>query len=376
MIDRLLSTSIEARLSDGKAIVVLGPRQAGKTTLLRRLEGKFPAPVLWWNGDEADVRAMLREPTSTRLRQMVGASRTVVIDEAQRIEGIGICIKLMTDNLPGVQVIATGSSSFELASRLAEPLTGRKWEFTLLPFSYGEMARHNGALQERRVLAQRLLFGYYPDVVNHPGREREILKELSGSYLYKDILAWQQIRRPAEMERLLQALALQVGNEVSASELGQLCGISSETVERYLDLLEKAFIVFRLGAFSRNLRNELKKARKVYFYDNGIRNAVINNFVPIETRADTGALWENFLVAERRKGWLFRHGGPGSWFWRTHAQQEVDYVEEVDGRLYAWEFKWNPKSKARIPKPFRDAYPELVESGVVTPENFEKFLLI
>ena len=229
MITRMLERTIEEKLADRKAIVILGPRQAGKTTLVRALTAKMPGPLLWWDGDEADVRAMLREPTSTRLRQMIGHHRVLVIVEAQRIEGIGLCIKLVVDNLPGVKVMATGSSSFELSSRLDEPLTGRKWSFTLLPFSYAEMATQAGAMQERRLLAERLLFGYYPDVVNNPGQEREILKELSGSYLYKDILAWQQVRRPAELERLVQAVALQVGNEVSPHELGQICGVSGET---------------------------------------------------------------------------------------------------------------------------------------------------
>ena len=298
----------------------------------------------------------------------------LVIDEAQRIENIGLCIKLIVDNLPNVKVLATGSSAFELANRINEPLTGRKWEYLLLPFSYEEMCIHSGELEERRLLENRLIYGYYPDVVNSPGDEQPILKQLSSSYLYKDILTWQQIQKPAQLEKLVQALAFQVGNEVSFHELGQLCGLDNQTVERYVDLLEKAFIVFRLGSLRRNLRNELKKSRKIYFYDNGLRNAIINNFNPMNLRADTGALWENFLVSERQKRLAYHEISVNRYFWRTHAQQEIDYIEERNGQLHAFEFKWNTTAKARIPKTFTRAYPDST-GKIITPDNLQDFLL-
>ena len=375
MIQRILEKRIEKRLPDSKALILIGPRQAGKTTLTKLLSAKMPQPVLWWNGDEADIRSLLADPTSTRLKQLIGSAKMLVIDEAQRIENIGLCIKLIVDNLPDVKVLATGSSAFELANRINEPLTGRKWEYYLLPFSYEEMCMHSSDMQERRLLEHRLIYGYYPDVVNSPGDEQPILKQLSSSYLYKDILTWQQIQKPAQLEKLVQALAFQVGNEVSFHELGRLCGLDNQTVERYIGLLEKAFIVFRLGALRRNLRNELKKSRKIYFYDNGLRNAIINNFNPMSLRADTGALWENFLVSERQKLLAYHEISANRYFWRTHAQQEIDYIEERNGKLYAFEFKWNASAKARIPKTFTRAYPESI-GKIITPNHIQDFLRI
>ena len=375
MIQRILEKHIEKRLSDSKALILIGPRQAGKTTLTKLLSKKMPQPVLWWNGDEADIRSLLANPTSTQLKQLIGSAKMLVIDEAQRIENIGLCIKLIVDNLPDVKVLATGSSAFELANRINEPLTGRKWEYYLLPFSYEEMCMHSSDMQERRLLEHRLIYGYYPDVVNSPGAEQPILKQLSSSYLYKDILTWQQIQKPAQLEKLVQALAFQVGNEVSFHELGQLSGLDNQTVERYIELLEKAFIIFRLGALRRNLRNELKKSRKIYFYDNGLRNAIINNFNPMSLRADTGALWENFLVSERQKLLAYHEISANRYFWRTHAQQEIDYIEERDGKLYAFEFKWNASTKARISKTFTRAYPESI-GKIITPDHVQDFLTI
>src|SRR5690606_6271522 len=290
------------------------------------------------NGDEADVRTLLENPTSTKLKAIIGKAKTWVIDEAQRIENIGLCMKLVVDNIKGTKMIATGSSAFELANRINEPLTGRKWEYYLYPLSYGEMVEHHGLLDEKRLLSHRLIYGYYPEVVLHPGEEGERLKELTGSYLYKDLLTWENIQKPDKMERLLQALAFQVGSEVSYNEIGQWVGLDNQTVERYIGLLEKAFIVFRLGSLSRNLRNELKKSRKIYFHDNGLRNAVINDFNPVNLRNDTGALWENFLMSERIKWLGYQRLFTNRYFWRTTVQQEIDYVEERDGVMQAYEF--------------------------------------
>eukprot|EP01035_Chromulina_nebulosa_P040785 gene40785-55132_t len=342
-VERQLLAQMEQRLKGNKAIILLGPRQVGKTTLINQLAEKTGGETLWLNGDEADVREALTNTTSTKLRALIGKNTLVIIDEAQRVENIGLCLKLITDNIKGVKVIASGSSSFDLANKINEPLTGRKWEFTLFPLSYNEMCQHHGLLDENRLLEHRLVYGYYPDVVTNPGDEQEILKQLSDSYLYKDILTWENIQKPERLEKLVQALAFQVGSEVSYNELGQQTGLDNETVERYIHLLEKAFIVFRLPSFSRNLRNELKKSRKIYFYDNGLRNAVIKQFNALAFRNDVGALWENFLVTERMKTLEYQRVFANRYFWRTHAQQEIDYIEERGGQLHAYEFKWNAK---------------------------------
>jgi predicted AAA+ superfamily ATPase len=298
----------------------------------------------------------------------------VVLDEAQRIKDIGVKLKLITDQLPDIQLIVTGSSSFDLANQVNEPLTGRKWEYHMYPLSFAEMAAHHGLLDEKRLIPHRLVYGYYPDVVNHPGEEREILKLLSDSYLYKDILMWEQIKKPEKLVKLLQALAFQIGSKVSYSELGQTCGLDAKTIEKYIVLLEQCFVIFRLGSFSRNLRNELKNSRKIYFYDTGIRNAVIADFSIPETRRDTGALWENFLISERKKKLAYSHLWKNTWFWRTVSQQEIDYLEEGDGVLQAFEFKWNPGAKYKKPRTFLEAYPECTIT-LITPDNADEFLL-
>ena len=373
MIKRLLYSYINNRLFKGKAILILGPRQSGKTTLIESILRDHSQPSIVLNGDEPDVRELLSSPTSTRLKSIIGKHKIVFIDEAQRIPNIGITIKLFTDILKEVQVIATGSSAFDLANKTNEPLTGRKYEYLLFPFSFGEMVEHQGLIEEKRLLESRLIFGYYPEIVTKPGEEKELLKLLSGSYLYKDILTFEQVKKPAILEKIARALALQVGSEITYHEIGQLVGADNETVEKYVDLLEKAFVVFRLPAFSRNIRNEIKKGKKVYFYDNGIRNAVISNFSAVSTRSDVGPLWENLVISERMKYLHYSGADVSRYFWRTTMQQEIDYIEETNGKLSAFEIKWNPKAKVRFPKTFINAYP-LSSTKLITPENFESFL--
>ena len=373
MIKRLLYSYINNRLFKGKAILILGPRQSGKTTLIESILRDHSQPSIVLNGDEPDVRELLSSPTSTRLKSIIGKHKIVFIDEAQRIPNIGITIKLFTDILKEVQVIATGSSAFDLANKTNEPLTGRKYEYLLFPFSFGEMVDHHGLIEEKRLLESRLIFGYYPEIVTKPGEEKELLKLLSGSYLYKDILTFEQVKKPAILEKIVKALALQIGSEITYHEIGQLVGADNETVEKYVDLLEKAFVVFRLPAFSRNIRNEIKKGKKVYFYDNGIRNAVISNFSAVNNRSDIGALWENLLISERMKYLHYSGVDVSRYFWRTTMQQEIDYIEESSGKLSAFEIKWNPKAKVRFPKTFINAYP-LSSTKLITPENFESFL--
>jgi len=373
MIERLLAKEISRHLHDSKTIIIMGPRQSGKTTLLHRVTKEIENKVLWLNGDEPDIRLLLANITSSHLKSLIGQRSIIVIDEAQRVENIGLCLKLMVDNLPGVKVLASGSSSFELANRINEPLTGRKWEYFLYPLSWQEMVNHLGLLEERRLLHHRLVYGSYPEIVAQPGDCEARLLQLADSYLYKDILTWGGIQKPERLERLLQALAFQIGSQVSYNELARVSGLNNETVEKYITILEKAFIIFRLGTFSRNLRNELKKSRKIYFFDNGIRNAVIRHFHPVDLRDDVGALWENYLVSERLKMMANNNVSANRFFWRTAQQQEIDYLEERNGKLSAWEFKWNPKARIKYPLTFRKAYPQ-AEMKTITPDNMSEFL--
>lgn len=373
MINRTLEKQIKSRLFRGKAILLFGPRQAGKTTLVQTLVSSLGRKAVWFNGDEADVRELLYNTNSNRLKTIIGYNTVVVIDEAQRIPDVGITLKLITDQIKEVQLIATGSSAFELANKTYEPLTGRKYEFFLYPVSFGEMVEHHGLLEEKRLLHHRLIFGYYPEIVMHQNEAGELLKLLAGSYLYKDLLTLEQIKKPVLLDKILQALALQIGNEVSYSELGRTVGADNQTIEKYIDLLEKTYVVFRVPAYNRNVRNEIKKGRKIYFYDNGIRNAIIGNFYLPEFRTDIGALWENFLFSERMKFLRYNGLSANMHFWRTTQQQEIDYVEEQLNTVTAYEFKWNPKTNFRFSKTFTKAYPEC-KTQVITPANFENFL--
>ena len=342
--------------------------------MIKALLARTEQPYLLLNADEPDVRELLDNPTSTRLRTIIGNHKIFCIDEAQRVANIGITLKLVTDQIPEVQVVATGSSALELNSSIAEPLTGRKFEFTLYPLSFAELVSHHGLLEERRYLEQRLVYGSYPEVATRPEMAQELVKLLAESYLFKDLLLLEGLKKPPLLEKLVKALALQLGSEVSFYELGQLTGADAHTVERYIDLLEKAYVLFRLPAYSRNVRNEIKKGKKIYFLDNGIRNAVIGNFLPLASRTDSGPLWENYLVAERKK--LLANCGVTSsaYFWRTTQQQEIDYIEERGQVLSAFEFKWNPaKSGASFPKTFTGAYPK-AQTAVIHPANYDQFL--
>jgi predicted AAA+ superfamily ATPase len=373
MISRILVDRLRQKLFKQKAIIVLGPRQVGKTTLLKNLAFD-PNEILWMNADEIDVQQTLSEVSSGSFKALLGKKKIFIIDEAQRIENIGLKLKLITDNLPEIQVIATGSSSFDLANRVNEPLTGRKWEYNLFPLSYQELVEHHGMLTENRLLEHRLVYGYYPEVVSNPGEEEERLKLICHSYLYKDVLLWERLHKSDKLVRLLQALAHQIGSQVSFNELAEICSMDPKTVEKYVNLLEQAFVIFRLPSFSRNLRNELKSSRKIYFYDNGIRNAIINNFNPIALRSDVGFLWENFLVSERLKFNSYHLLNKNSFFWRTVNQQEIDLIEEYGGQLHAYEFKWNTKKTVRLTKTFENAYPNST-FDVINPGNLHEFLL-
>ncbi len=373
MIERLLKEQINSRLYRGKVIIAIGPRQVGKTTLLKMLMADSDRRVLVWNCDEPDVRRKLSEPTSTELGNETAQYDLILIDEAQRVHNIGITLKLLIDNFPEKQVVVTGSSAIELSNSINEPLTGRKYEYVMFPFSSEELIKEFGATEEQRLLERRLLFGSYPEVVNHPGEERETLTDLVNSYLYKDIFSFQDVRKPEIIEQLLQALALQVGSEVSFNELGRLLGMTSVTVQRYIDLLEKSYVLFHLRSLSRNVRSELKKSRKIYFFDNGVRNAMIGDYKPLELRNDTGALWENYLIAERMKHNAYRTYYGKNYFWRTTQQQEVDYIEDYDGVLHAYEFKWSNAKRPRLTDTFAKGYPEHTYT-LVNRDNYQDFV--
>ena len=372
MINRFLSETIKNKLFKGKVIILLGARQVGKTTLLKEVLTKNEG-VLWLNGDEMQVQNLFNNASADRLLSEFGNHKIVILDEAQRIKDIGLRLKLIADSDSDIQVIATGSSSFDLANKVNEPLTGRKWEYRMFPLSFGEMVAHHGKMKEMRMLSRRIVYGYYPEVVMNDGNEVEILKLLTDAYLYKDILSWENIKHPDKLQILLRALAYQVGSQVSFNELSQMCSLDNKTVERYVTLLEQCYIIFRLPSFSRNLRHELKTSRKIFFYDNGIRNALIADFNAPEIRQDIGALWENFVIAERMKNNEYHHRWVNSYFWRTKQQQEVDYLEEGGGKLSAYEIKWNPRAKVSLTKTFTEAYPN-TDFQVITPENIADFL--
>lgn len=373
MIERFLYKIIEDKLFKGKVIVLAGARQVGKTTLLKQIL-RNKEGVLWLNGDEMQVQNLFNNASADRLLSEFGNNKIVILDEAQRIKDIGLRLKLIADADSDIQMIATGSSAFELANKVNEPLTGRKWEYQMFPLSFGEMVAHHGKMKEMRMLPKRIVYGYYPEVVTNEGNEVEILKLLTDAYLYKDILSWENIKHPDKLQTLLRALAYQVGSQVSFNELSQMCSLDSKTVERYVTLLEQCYIIFRLPSFSRNLRHELKASRKIYFYDNGIRNALIADYSAPEIRQDTGALWENFVVSERMKCNEYYRRWVNRYFWRTTQQQEIDYLEEGGGKLQAYEIKWNARKKATITKTFTDAYPDTAFK-VITPDNIAEFLL-
>ena len=374
MIQRTIEDNIIKRIDGKKSIILLGPRQCGKTTLLKSTCEKLTKPYIWFNGDNPGDARLIENSSLERLKSIIGKNEVIVIDEAQDIPNIGKTIKLIVDYIEDVCPIISGSSSFELSSELNEPLTGRKYEFNLYPLSFKEMVNYHDLRTELQQVEQRLIFGSYPEVLTNPGKEKELLHLLASSYLYKDIFKFGNIRKPSDLEKIVQLLAWQIGNEVNISEVAKSAGTTSETVERYINILEKAYIVFRLPSFSRNVRNEIKKNKKVYFYDNGIRNAVIGHFSFISNRNDVGALWENYLVSERKKLNSYQGFYGSSYFWRTQQQQEIDYIEEIDGKISAFEFKWNPNKKSGFPVTFTKTYhPHKTE--IIHRENYESFLL-
>jgi predicted AAA+ superfamily ATPase len=374
MIIREIEKILISRMDREKIIMLFGARQVGKTTLFRMMIEKTGGKTVWLNGDDAIIRTMFERFSDNSFKALVGNPDIVVIDEAQQLHEIGRNLKILHDSAPGFQLLVSGSSAFDLRNKTSEPLTGRKWEYHLYPFSFNELAKETSPIEEIRKLPLRLLFGMYPEIVTHPGDEKARLQLLMESYLYKDVLMWQGIRNPENIVHLLKALAYQVGSEVKFNELSGLLKMDRQTVEKYIHILEKTFVIFRLPSFSTNLRKELSKGKKIYFFDNGIRNILTGDFSPVETRQDIGALWENFIVSEIWK--KYRNTGSSSsfYFWRTNDQQEVDLIIRDNGVLKAYEIKWNPSSKARLSKTFSSNYPNNT-FDVINRDNYASFLL-
>ena len=369
--------SLDSFMHHGRVTVIHGPRRVGKTNLVEHFLGPDSRHILRAVGDDIVIRNLLSGQNRTEILAWAQGYDVIFLDEAQRIPDVGWALKMMIDARPDLEIIATGSASFQLAGTLGEPLTGRQTPLMLYPVSVGELATTMNAYELRNNLDSMLIFGMYPEVrsADTPARQKEILKELTNSYMLKDILEMERVKSSRTLVDLLTLIAFQVGSLVSLTELAQQVGLDVKTVARYLDLLEKAFVLVNLRGFSRNLRSEVTRTSKWYFYDTGVRNALINNFNPPAKRDDMGAIWENFLVMERIKALSYSGMSPTLRFWRTWEQNEIDVIEDRDGALHAYEFKWNPKTKPKAPKAFVDAYPDATFE-VVTPDNFLDFTLI
>lgn len=372
-ITRQIAKEIQNDCFKGKVILLLGARQVGKSTLIKMLPFDKQIETLWLDGENADVHLLLENANSERLKQIAGNHKVIVIDEAQKINAIGSILKLFSDYHKDIQVIASGSSSFELRNSLNEPLTGRKFEFNLYPISFQEMVNHTNLLMEIRQLPQRLRYGYYPEIVTGIGNEERLLKFLSESYLYKDIFLFKGIKKPEKILELLKLLAWQIGSEVNYNELSKTLKIDNQTIESYVNMLEQAFVIYKLNAFNTNQRKELKKSKKIYFNDLGIRNALINDFRPIEIRNDNGVLFENFVINEFRKQNEYQQVYANLYFWRTTDQKEIDLVIEKNGILHTFEIKWNPNKKAFLTKSFSNIYPNYT-FDVINNTNFFEFV--
>ncbi|MEI6729255.1 MAG: ATP-binding protein [bacterium] len=373
-IPRLVQKNIEEKLFGGRILVLYGARRTGKTSIVKDILSKHPDNSFYFDFEDPQNRLLFENAGVEKLKTLLQDYKLVVFDEAQKFLNIGQTLKLIHDHLPSVQVIATGSSSFELSNKINEPLTGRKWEFKLFPLSVKEIKQAKNSIYVAQNIEQFLVYGTYPSLFDKSNNDKkEILEELANSYLFQDVFTFQDIRNPEVLEKLLRLLAFQVGNEVSYHELAISLKINEETVARYIQLLEKAFVIFRLTAFSNNPRKEISKTRKIYFYDLGIRNSLIASFNSLEIRNDIGALWENFCIVERMKRNESNQENVNSYFWRNYTQQEIDYIEESDGTLATFEFKYNSAKKAKIPAKFASTYPNHTFE-VINIDNFTKFL--
>lgn len=370
-IKRSIQNQIVQSLQPQKVIVLLGARRTGKTVLLNQIIEQIQEPFLLLNGENMTMAELLANRSPQNYRQLLGDKKVLLIDEAQKIDQIGKVLKLMVDEIEGLKIIATGSSAFDLKNLAGEPLTGRKKNFRLFPLSEVEYLQVENRFEKRENMEARLIFGNYPELLNIVGAKEksDYLQDVVSSYLLKDILAFENIRNPSKIFNLLRLIAYQIGNEVSYQELGKQLGMSKNTVEKYLDLLSKVFVIHKVGGFSKNLRKEIVKNVRWYFYDNGIRNTIIANLNPLRMRNDVGTLWENYIFGERIKFQHYNRMLVNNFFWRTYDQQEIDWVEEREGKLFGYEFKWNPKKKVSAPSGWRNAYPDAFFE-IITPENY------
>jgi len=374
-IDRFIKNDIIKHLQPNKVVVIYGPRQVGKTTLIKEIIAEKKQEYLFINGEDVGFNEWLSSQSIATLKKNIGTKKFLIIDEAQKIDQIGLNLKLIVDSIEDICVIATGSSSFELANQIGEPLVGRKWTYNLFPISQLELSPEESLLDTKTALDERLIYGSYPEVINAAGLEekRKTLFEIVNSYLYKDVLSYGGIRKSDKINSLLKMIAFQIGKEVSLNELGNSLDLDSRTVENYLDVLEKSFIIKRVFGFSRNLRKEITKTSRFYFLDNGIRNAIIGNLNELDSRDDVGMLWENYLFMERMKKREYKGIYANQYFWRTYDKKEIDLVEERDGKLFGYEFKWGNK-KNKKPKDWLETYKE-AEYKVVNQENYLDFII-
>lgn len=371
LLKRAIEDEVLKYLRPNKVVVLLGPRRVGKTVLIQQILNRISEPYLLLHGEDQDVRRQLEYRSTQRYKNIIGGKSLLIIDEAQKIPEIGNVLKLMVDTIAGIKILATGSSAFDLEKFTGEPLTGRKHTFYLFGLSEKELNQTENIFEKEANLRNRLVYGNYPELIHLEDlQERKAyLDELIKSYLLKDILEFDLIRNSEKILQLLRLIAYQIGSEVSFTELGKQLGISKNTVERYLDLLSKVYIIHSVGAWSRNLRKEIVKGKKWYFFDNGIRNALIGDMKPIENRNDVGLLWENYIISERIKYQQYEKMLVYNYFWRTYDQQEIDWIEDREGTLHAYEFKWNPNKKAKLPNLFKETYPNS-EFEVISRENF------
>jgi len=375
MLKRLLEDRIHDKLAANKAVLIFGARRVGKTVLMQEITQRVPGGKLVLNGEDFDALTLLEPQSVSNYRRLLEGIELLAIDEAQNIPEIGAKLKLIVDEIQGIRVLASGSSSFDLLNRAGEPLVGRSTQFHLFPFSQAEISMVENRLQTQQNLEERLVYGSYPEVFNLTKFQdkKDYLRDIVGAYLLKDILSIDGLKNSTKMTGLLRLIAFQTGSEVSFDELGKQLGLSRNTVEKYLDLLSKVFVVYRLGGFSRNLRKEISKSSKWYFYDNGIRNALIGAFSPIPLRNDIGQLWENYLISERIKQASYLGQNKSFYFWRTYDGQEIDLIEESENKLSAFEFKWGSQVQ-KPPRAYSTSYPES-DYAVINRENYLGFIL-
>jgi predicted AAA+ superfamily ATPase len=374
-LERTIEEDFKQYLLPNKVLVLMGARRVGKTELLKKQLSKIKEPYIFLNGEDSSTVSVLSNRTVSNYKRLLGDKKLLVIDEAQTIPNIGKILKLIVDEIKGVKVIATGSSVFDLENELGEPLTGRDITVKLFPFSQMEFNKNENLVETKSRLEERLILGSYPELLQYEGwdQKSKYLDRLVGSYLIRDILSFERLKKPDKIISLLRLIAFQIGQEVSLSELGKQLGIDKKTVERYLDLLTKVFVLYKANAYSKNPRKEISKSSRWYFYDNGIRNALIANVNQLNLRNDQGQLWENYVVSERLKYQSYKGMLVNNYFWRTYAQQEVDWVEERGGKLYGYEFKWNPKKVKDAPSSWKKLYPD-AEFTTIHPDNYLDFI--